>query len=167
MATKKQPARSASTLEVGKPAPPFTLLDADGAAVSLADFRGQWLVIYFYPKDNTPGCTREACEFTAEGEAFARRGARVVGISPDSPTSHRRFAEKHGLGITLLSDPDHTVLKQYDAWGTKTLYGKTYEGVIRSTVLVDPKGRIAWHWPKVSPAGHAAEVLAKLAELQS
>lgn len=166
MAPKKQPRPPASPLQQGQLAPAFSLPDASGAAVSLADLRGQWVVIYFYPRDNTPGCTREACEFTAQAEAFAQRGARVVGISPDSPASHRRFADKHGLNITLLSDADRTVLRQYGAWGTKTLYGKKHEGVIRSTVLVDPQGRVAWHWAKVSPAGHADEVLAKLAELQ-
>ncbi len=158
--------QAAPCLELGKPAPAFRLPNAAGQTVSLADFRGQWVVIYFYPRDNTPGCTREACEFTAEAEAFARRGAQVVGISPDSPASHQRFADRHGLRIELLSDSDRTVLRQYGAWGTKTLYGKQHEGVLRSTVLVDPQGRVAWHWPKVSPAGHAAEVLAKLAELQ-
>lgn len=166
MAAKKHPNQPVSALQRGEPAPSFTLPNAEGVPVSLAELRGQWVVIYFYPRDNTPGCTREACEFTAQAEAFAQRGARVVGISPDSPASHRRFAEKHGLSVTLLSDPDRTVLRQYGAWGIKTLYGKRHEGVIRSTVLVDPQGRVAWHWPKVSPAGHAHEVLAKLAELQ-
>lgn len=166
MPPKKQPQQPAVALAQGQPAPAFSLPDAAGTAVSLAELRGQWVVIYFYPRDNTPGCTREACEFSAQAEAFAQRGARVLGISPDPPASHRRFAEKHGLSITLLSDPDRTVLRQYGAWGTKTLYGKKHEGVIRSTVLVDPQGRVAWHWPKVSPAGHAAEVLAKLAQLQ-
>ena len=154
-----------SKLVEGKPAPAFTLTDETGAKVKLSDLTGQWVVLYFYPKDDTPGCTVEACEFTSGLAGFEELDAAVFGCSSDSPESHRKFIAKHKLKIKLLSDPDHAVMEKYGAWGEKNNYGKTYMGIIRSTALIDPKGKLAYHWPTVKAAGHAAEVRAKLAEL--
>lgn len=154
------------TLTVGTPAPPIALPDQDGVTVTLGDLAGRWVVLYFYPKDDTPGCTTEACEFTAAIADFARLDALVLGCSPDTPASHRKFIAKHGLAIRLLSDPEHKVLAAYGAWGEKKMYGKPVMGVIRSTVIIDPDGRVAAHWPSVKAAGHAAEVQAKLRELR-
>ncbi len=151
----------------GDEAPAFRLLNQDGKEVSLADLQGQWAVLYFYPRDDTPGCTKEACEFSSILAQFELLDARVLGVSPDSPASHVKFIRKHALGVELLSDPEHEVLRQYGAWGEKSMYGKKYEGVLRSTVIIDPNGKIAHRWPKVSPAGHAEEVRAKLAELHA
>jgi thioredoxin-dependent peroxiredoxin len=157
---------STSTIAVGEPAPAFALPDQDGVAVSLAGLAGQWVVLYFYPKDDTPGCTTEACEFTESVAAFGGLDALVLGCSPDSPQAHRKFIAKHGLKLRLLSDPEHVVMAAYGAWGEKVLYGKKTVGVIRSTVLVDPKGVVAHHWPRVTAAGHAAAVRARLEELR-
>jgi thioredoxin-dependent peroxiredoxin len=153
-------------IEVGKKAPAFSLPDATGAKRSLAEFAGRWIVLYFYPKDDTPGCTREARDFTADLLAFEKLDAAVLGCSPDSPDRHAKFAAKHSLHVTLLSDPQHRALEAYGAWGEKTNYGKTTIGVIRSTVLIDPKGKIAHRWPKVKVDGHAEAVRNKLAELR-
>jgi peroxiredoxin Q/BCP len=131
----------------------------------MKDFVGHWLVLYFYPKDDTPGCTKEACEFSSNLKHFTELKAKVFGISPDSVESHKKFIKKHDLKVELLSDPNHKVLAKYGAWGEKSMYGKKYEGVIRSTVIIDPQGLIAYHWPKVSPVGHANEVGNKLVEL--
>jgi len=152
-------------ISVGKPAPSFSLPDQDGRTRKLSEFRGQWVVLYFYPKDDTPGCTIEACEFTEGIRGFAKLEAEVLGCSPDSPESHRKFARKHGLRLTLLSDPEHAVMQKYGAWGDKVLYGRKFKGVIRSTVIVDPSGNVAHHWKKVKAKGHAESVRAKLAEL--
>ena len=152
-------------LAVGSRAPAFSLQDAEGNKVRLADFKGQWVVLYFYPRDDTPGCTTEACEFTEALSEFEGLGAVVLGCSPDTPASHQKFAAKHELGITLLSDPEHAALEAYGAWGEKTLYGKKSLGVIRTTVLIDPAGKIRHVWPKVKAAGHAEAVRSKLAEL--
>jgi peroxiredoxin Q/BCP len=157
---------SKTDLRVGSKAPRFELPDQDGRPVALCDLVGRWVVLYFYPHDDTPGCTVEACDFTAGLAAFERLEAVVLGCSPDSPGSHREFIAKHKLKLTLLSDPEHKVLQAYGAWGEKTLYGKTSEGVIRSTVIIDPAGRIAHHFPKVTAQGHADEVRVKLAELR-
>ncbi|HQT94258.1 MAG: peroxiredoxin [Acidobacteria bacterium 21-70-11] len=156
-----------SVLEVGAKAPSFTLPDQDDRAVSLSGFAGTWVVLYFYPKDDTPGCTTEACEFTAGIAAFAGLDAVVLGCSADSPESHRKFIAKHGLEVRLLSDPDHAVMRAYGAWGEKSMYGRTSMGVIRSTVLVDPQGRVAFLWANVKAAGHADAVRTKLTELQA
>ncbi|MBI4416691.1 MAG: thioredoxin-dependent thiol peroxidase [Euryarchaeota archaeon] len=150
-------------IEVGKPAPDFTLVADDGRKVSLKDFRGKKVVLYFYPKDDTPGCTTEACGFRDVLPDVSSEGAVVLGVSRDDTDSHVRFKEKYGLNFTLLSDRDANVHRTYGAWGEKVMYGKTVEGVIRSTVLVDEDGRIAKHWPRVKPDGHAAEVLEALA----
>ncbi len=156
-----------SRITAGAKAPAFTLNDQDGAAVSLDGLKGRWVVLYFYPKDDTPGCTTEACEFTEGIEAFEGLDAVVLGCSPDTPESHRRFIAKHGLKLRLLSDPAHEVMARYGAWGEKTMYGRTSEGVIRSTVLIDPEGKVARHWPRVKAAGHAAAVREALAALRS
>lgn len=154
-------------IKIGNKAPTFTLTDQNDRTVSLKDLSGQWTVLYFYPKDDTPGCTTEACEFTSALKDFDKLAARVFGVSPDSAASHREFIGKHKLGVDLLSDPEHRVLGHYEAWGEKSNYGKTYEGVIRSTVILDPQGRVAHHWPKVKVKGHVQEVRDKLAELQA
>ncbi len=151
-------------VKVGDRAPDFILKDEDGKDVRLSEYRGKWVVLYFYPKDNTPGCTVEAKGFTEMRGEFDRLGAVVIGISPDPPESHVRFKRKYGLNVKLLSDPEARVLKTYGAWGKKKMYGKEYEGVIRSTVLIDPEGRIVAVWPKVNPSGHAEEVLSVLRE---
>ncbi len=157
---------SGSKVRLGKAAPAFTLPDQTGAPVRLTDFAGRWVVLYFYPKDDTPGCTTEACEFTDGLAAFEDLDAVVLGCSADSPESHRKFVGKHRLGVTLLSDADRSVMTAYGAWGEKTMYGRTTTGVIRSTVLIDPHGNVAFHWPKVRAAGHAGKVREKLAELR-
>jgi thioredoxin-dependent peroxiredoxin len=154
-------------IKIGNKAPKLGAIDEDGARCEVADLAGQWVAVYFYPKDDTPGCTTEACEFSSDLADFEKLGATVVGISPDTPESHRKFRSKHGLTMKLLSDPDHQVLERYGAWGEKSMYGRTYQGVIRSTVLIDPEGRVAYQWSKVKPAGHAEEVRTKLAELQT
>jgi peroxiredoxin Q/BCP len=152
---------------VGERAPSFSLPNHDGKVVSLADLAGQWVVLYFYPRDDTPGCTQQASEFSARLDDFRRLNARVVGISPDSVAQHREFREKHDLHVELLSDPDHAVLQQFGAWGEKSIFGKRYEGVLRSTILLRPQGCIAHYWPIVSPVGHADEVAQTLAALQA
>ncbi len=154
-------------IKVGNKAPAFTLPNQDGQKVSLKDLVGQWVVLYFYPKDDTPGCTTEACEFTSGIKEFQKLDAKVIGVSPDSPESHKTFISKHKLKVELLCDPDHKVMDKYGAWGEKTMYGKKSMGVIRSTVLIDPDGRVAHHWPKVKAGGHAEAVRAKLKELRA
>lgn len=151
-------------LREGDPAPSFALEDQDGTVVRLEDLRGTWVVLYFYPKDDTPGCTTEACSFRdAYGELTAA-GAVVLGVSGDDAGSHRKFAGKHHLPFRLLVDNDHAVARRYGAFGTKRLYGREYEGVLRQTFLIDPEGRLAKVWLAVKPANHAGEVLAVLRE---
>jgi peroxiredoxin Q/BCP len=157
----------ATTLTVGKPAPAFALKNQDDETVKLKDLAGKWTVLYFYPKDDTPGCTIEACDFTAGLKDFEKLDATVIGCSPDSTESHRKFIAKYKLKVTLLSDPERETIKTYGAWGEKNLYGKISEGVLRSTVIIDPKGKVAHHWPKVSAKGHADEVQEKLKELSN
>ena len=154
-----------STLEVGQPAPAFTLPDQDGKPVTLKDLQGHWVVLYFYPKDDTPGCTTEACDFTEGLKEFAALNATVLGCSPDDAASHRQFIGKHDLKITLLSDADHRVMDAYGAWGEKNMYGKITQGVLRSTVLIDPTGKVGYHWKNVKAAGHAERVRKELEEL--
>ena len=153
-----------SMLAADTEAPDFTLKDQDGQRVSLRDLRGKWVVLYFYPKDDTPGCTKEACSFRDNHGQLQQRGAVVLGVSGDSEASHRKFADKYELPFPLLVDADHEVAKAYGAWGTKSNYGRTYEGVIRSTFVMGPDGRIAKVWPKVKPAEHGQEVLRWLTE---
>ena len=149
---------------IGKKAVPFCLPDAESKSTCLDSFKGKWVVLYFYPKDNTPGCTIEAMQFNAALAKFADLGAQVIGISADSSESHQKFAEKHNLSILLLSDTDHTVLKAYDSWKPKTMFGREFLGIQRDTFLIDPEGTIVAVWRKVSPKGHAEEVKAVLLE---
>jgi len=151
--------------DVGDPAPEVALPDETGALHHLADQRGRWTILYFYPTDDTPGCTVEACEFRDQNEQIHERGADVWGISPQGAKSKRAFREKFGLPFTLLADEQHDVADAYGSWVEKHNYGKTYWGTARRTFLIDPAGRIARVWPKVKPEGHAAEVLAALDEL--
>jgi peroxiredoxin Q/BCP len=164
---KRKEDRMPSTLTVGKSAPDFALKNQDDKTVKLGDFAGKWLVLYFYPKDDTPGCTVEACDFTSGLKDFEKLDAVVLGCSPDSPESHRKFIAKYKLTVGLLSDPEHTVLEKYGAWGEKNLYGKVSMGVLRSTVIIDPEGKVAHHWPKVSAKGHADAVRETLAGLKA
>ena len=149
-------------LETGTKAPVFTLNDKDGNAVSLADFAGKKVVLYFYPKDNTPGCTRQACAFAAAYEDFKTLDAVVIGVSKDSESSHRKFAEKYGLPFILLSDPELKAIQAYGVWQEKKNYGKVSMGVVRSTFIIDEKGIIEKVMPKVKPDTNAAEILAYL-----
>ena len=143
----------------------FTLKDQSGENVSLKDFFGKLVVLYFYPKDDTPGCTIEAIDFTILKKDFESLGTVIVGISPDSEKSHCNFIEKHNLGVILLSDPDKKVMKSYQAYGKKILYGKEVEGVIRSTFLINPQGEIVHSWKNIKVEGHVQQVLDKLKEL--
>ena len=146
-------------LEVGKKAPAFTLESSDGGKVKLSDHAGKIVVLYFYPRDNTPGCTVEANEFNAALPALKKLGAIVLGVSKDSIASHCKFRDKFGLGFPLLSDPDGGVLESYGAWGDKVMYGKKMKGIIRSTVLIGKDGKVKQHWPKVSVKGHVAAII--------
>jgi peroxiredoxin Q/BCP len=151
-------------LSVDSQAPDFSLKDQFGNEVSLSSVKGTWAVIYFYPKDDTPGCTKEACNFRDNHAAIEAAGAIVLGISGDSAATHQKFAAKHSLPFRLLVDEDHAVARSFGAWGTKNMYGKLYEGIVRSTFVIDPEGRIARVWPKVKPDAHGAEVLDWLKE---
>lgn len=146
-------------LEVGTKAPEFTLPDKDGNPVSLTDFAGKKVVLYFYPKDNTPGCTRQACAFAGAYEEFKKINVVVIGVSKDSAASHQKFAEKHGLPFILLSDPDLTAIQAYGVWQEKKLYGKVSMGVVRSTFVINENGMIEKVMPKVKPDTNATEIL--------
>ena len=147
-------------IDLGQPAPDFTLPRDGGTTVTLSGFRPGKVVLYFYPKDDTPGCTTEALDFTARAAEFAAAGTTVIGISKDSVKSHDKFCKKHGLGIVLVSDEAGHTCEDYGVWKEKSMYGKTFMGIERTTVLIDAEGRIARVWPKVSVKGHADEVLA-------
>ena len=149
-------------LETGMKAPDFTLNDKDGNAVSLSDFLGKKVILYFYPRDNTPGCTRQACAFAEAYEDFRKKNVEVIGISKDSIASHQKFAEKYGLPFVLLSDPELAAIQAYGVWQEKKLYGKVSMGVVRTTFIIDENGNIATVMPKVKPDTNAAEILAKL-----
>jgi len=153
-------------IQAGEKAPGFCLPDGDEREVCLDDFRGKWVVLYFYPKDNTKGCTLEAVDFTAAKDDFAAQDAVVVGVSRDSVKSHANFAKKHDLDLILLSDPERRVHEQYGVWRLKKMYGKESFGTVRSTFLIDPDGVARFVWGKVKVAGHTEEVLEKLIELQ-
>ena len=153
-------------LDEGQKAPLFCLPDADENEVCLKDFSGTWIVLYFYPKDNTSGCTLEAIDFSNAIQAFNDAGAEVVGISPDSPKSHCNFRDKHNLKVRLLSDAKHEVLEKYGVWVLKKMYGRQYHGVERSTFIVRPDGTIGHVWRKVKVPGHIDAVKDKLLELQ-
>ena len=150
-------------LEAGMNAPDFSLLDKDGNTVRLSDFAGRKVVVYFYPKDNTPGCTRQACAFAASYQEFQKRDIVVIGISKDSVASHLKFAQKYALPFVLLSDPELQAIQAYDVWQEKKLYGKVSMGVVRTTYIIDEQGRIEKVMPKVKPDTNAAEILAYLA----
>ena len=149
-------------LEAGMKAPDFTLRDGAGQEVSLSDYRGKNVVLYFYPKDNTPGCTRQACAFAGAYAGFRDKGVQVIGVSRDSVESHRKFAEKYALPFVLLSDPDLQVIQAYGVWGEKKLYGKVSFGVTRTTFLIDENGTIQKVMRKVKPDTNAQEILAEL-----
>ena len=151
-------------LEVGVKAPAFTLADQNGKPVSLADFLGQKVILYFYPRDNTPGCTRQACAFAGSYEAFKQLNAVVIGVSKDSVASHVKFAAKYDLPLILLSDPELQAIEPYGVWQEKKLYGKSSMGVVRTTFIIDEEGRIEKVMPKVKPDTNAAEILAYLQE---
>jgi peroxiredoxin Q/BCP len=151
-------------LDAGAPAPDFDLEDQHGERVTLAGLRGKWVVIYFYPRDNTPGCTKEACGFRDNFGGIQALGATVLGVSGDSRASHGKFAEKFELPFSLLVDSDHAVAREYGAFGLKKNYGREYEGIIRSTVIIDPEGNVAKTYPRVKPDSHGEEVLAWLKE---
>jgi peroxiredoxin Q/BCP len=155
----------ADWIEAGAPAPDFELRDDRGKEVRLSRLRGKTVVLYFYPKDDTPGCTREACSFRDRKSEIEGRGAVVLGVSPDTVASHGKFRDKHSLNFPLLADPDHQVAEAYGAWREKNLYGKKALGVQRSTFLIDAAGKVRKVWKKVSVAGHDEEVLAALAAL--
>lgn len=149
-------------------APNFTLPDQTGTARSLEDFKGRWIVLYFYPKDATPGCTTEACNFRDARDSIAELGnAIVIGVSKDSVKSHAKFAEKHMLNFTLLSDESHEMIEAYGAWGLKKFMGREYEGIKRNTVVINPDGMIVKEYQGVNPAKHAAEIIHDLQSLQS
>ena len=151
-------------LEIGTRAPLFTLLDKDGKEISLADYLGKKIVLYFYPRDNTPGCTRQACAFAAAYEEFKNQDIIVIGISKDSVTSHLKFAQKYDLPFILLSDPELEAIQAYDVWKEKKLYGKVSMGVVRTTYIIDEDGMIEKVMPKVKPDTNAAEILEYLSK---
>lgn len=152
-------------LETGTAAPDFTLLNQNEEEVSLTDTTGKWRLVYFYPKDDTPGCTKEACTIAEVYDEFAELDVAVLGMSKDSPQSHLKFAEKYSLPFTLLSDESTETIQAYGAWQEKSMYGKKYMGIARMSYLIDPEGKVAKVYPKVTPAQHALEVLKDLREL--
>jgi peroxiredoxin Q/BCP len=152
------------TLTPGSRAPAFTLPDQDGKRVSLRDFAGRRVVLYFYPKDDTSGCTTEACEFRSQWKQIEAEGAVILGVSPDGPASHAKFRQKYRLPFTLLADEKHVVGTKYGVWARKSMYGRSYMGILRTTFLIDQQGRIERVFERVKPKGHAAEILAALRE---
>jgi len=152
-------------IEEGAKAPKFNLKSQDGTKVSLADFKGRPVVLYFYPKDDTPGCTKEACNFRDQAKPLAKFKAQVLGVSPDAPESHVKFIKKYNLNFTLLADEDHKVAEKYGAWREKNMYGKKFMGVQRSTFLIGGDGKVVKVWKKVSVDGHDEQVLEELKKL--
>lgn len=153
-------------IEVGKRAPAFSTKDDNGKTVKLSDWKGRPVVLYFYPKDDTPGCTKEACGFRDASKALEKLGAVVIGISPDDVASHVKFREKYKLNFPLLADTNHAIAEKYGAWREKNMYGKKSMGIQRSTYLIDADGKVAKVWPRVKPEEHPAQVLAALKELE-
>ncbi|HKV74995.1 MAG TPA: thioredoxin-dependent thiol peroxidase [Gemmatimonadales bacterium] len=149
-------------LKVGAEAPLFTLPDDQGRPVALESFRGQRVVLFFYPKDSTPGCIVEVCDFRNSWQAVQQAGATVLGVSPDGEASHRRFSRRHRLPFPLLADEGHAVASRYGAWGEKSLFGYRYQGILRTTFIIDPAGRISRIFERVRPVGHAGKVLEAL-----
>jgi len=148
--------------EVGDAAPDFELSDQSGNTHALTDYRGQWVVLYFYPKDSTPGCTKEACQFRDASNGLRRRGAVVFGVSADNETSHAKFADNQGLTFPLLADTDAAVCGKYGAWQERNMYGRKFMGIARTTFLIDPTGKVAHRWDKVKVGGHVDDVIATL-----
>lgn len=142
-----------------KIAPDFTLIDQDGKPHSLSEYRGKWVILYFYPKDDTPGCTTEACKFRDSFHELAKMGIVILGISKDSVASHKKFATKYDLNFPLLSDPDHKIIEEYSAWGEKKFMGRLFLGILRMTYVIDPSGHIAKTYEKVNPTIHAGEII--------
>jgi peroxiredoxin Q/BCP len=163
-AKSKQPA---ALIDPGHPAPAFLLPDQSGKTHQLKDYRGRWVVLYFYPRDNTPGCTKQACQFRDANTPLERAGAVVLGVSPDDQTSHAKFRGKYDLPFDLLADAERQVCQAYGVWQEKTLYGRKHMGVVRTTYLIDPKGNVAHRWDKVKVAQHDEHVLEQLAKPQS
>ncbi len=162
--------RSATTstlIEVGKTAPAFSLTDQAGKKHNLKDYRGRWVVLYFYPKDDTSGCTKEACQFRDADDALSAAGTVVLGVSPDDETSHAKFTKKHALNFDLLADPEKRVCEKYGVWQEKSMYGRKYLGVVRTTYLIDPEGKVAKRWDKVKVPGHAVDVLKAIESLRA
>ena len=151
-----------TTLAVGAKAPAFSLKDTKGETVKLSDFKGQKVVLYFYPKDDTPGCTKEACGFRDEFAQLKKRGAVVLGVSADEQKAHQKFTEKYSLPFTLLSDPEHAMIEKYGAWVEKSMYGRKYMGIARITYIIDEAGKIAHAFAKVKPDTHAQEVISAI-----
>jgi len=154
------------TISVGEPAPDFTMADEEGRMHSLSDYSGKPVVLYFYPKDDTPGCTKEACGFRDDYSAYEEAGVVILGVSPDTSKSHTKFITKYELPFTLLADPEHDVLKLYGVWGLKKSFGREYQGVFRTTFLIGEDGNILKVFKKVKPAIHSAEILAVLNDLE-
>jgi len=163
----KKPDASANLVDPGKAAPAFSMPDQTGKTHAKKDYVGRWLVIYFYPKDNTPGCTKEACSFRDMQTEFEKRNAAVLGVSPDTEKKHAKFIEKYDLNFDLLADTEQTLCSQFGVWQEKSMYGRKYMGVVRTTYLIDPKGNVAFRWDKVKVKGHDDEVLAKIDELSA
>lgn len=155
----------ASELKVGSKAPAFSLKNTDGQTVKLSDFKGQKVVLYFYPKDDTPGCTKEACSFRDNYAELQKRGVVVLGVSADDQKAHQKFTAKYGLPFTLLSDPEHTMLEKYNAWVEKSMYGRTYMGIARITYIINEDGKIAHIFSKVKPETHSQDVLAVIDQM--
>jgi len=151
-------------IQANQPAPEFSLPDETGQVRNLADFRGQPVILYFYPKDDTPGCTKEACNFRDDYSVYRENGVVILGVSPDSPKKHTKFKEKYNLPFTLLADEDHQVASAYEVWGPKKFMGREYEGILRTTFLIGPDGDILKVFENVNPEGHSAQVLAALKE---
>ncbi len=154
-------------LEIGKKAPAFTAAIQDETKIALKDFKGQWVVLYFYPKDNTSGCTSEACDFRDNMERISAMDTVVIGVSPDSPKSHTNFIAKHNLNFNLIADKEKIILNKYDAMGEKKMYGRTYMGVIRTTYIIAPDGKIKYVFSPVKVKGHVNAVIEKLEELRN
>jgi len=153
-------------IHIGDTAPDFRLKNHEEKEITLKDFKNQWSVVYFYPKDNTPGCTLEAKNFSERINDFKKENVNIIGISPDSTSSHNRFKEKHNLSFSLLSDEQHSTLKDYDVWKTKKMHGKEYKGVERTTFLINPEGKIEHIWSKVKVPNHVDDVLKKIKEVK-
>lgn len=156
-----------SVLQIGDKAPQFNLPDERGNNIELASLKGKWVVLYFYPRDNTPGCTTEAIDFSVKINEFRNLNASVIGVSRDSLESHRKFIDKKDLKVTLLTDAEHTMMDDYGVWQLKKMYGKESMGIVRSTFLINPEGKVAHLWPKVKVKGHADEVMDTLKKLSS